>query len=173
MSQHRVLQAALLVFSTLSLPAISDSADRSTDTPKQGVFTAAQAASGRVAVESSCAICHLQSLRGRVGDPDESPAMDALPLAFQKFISTGYVPPLVGEEFMAKWRAKTVVQLAENLGGAGKSFPTAGMDENTYLQIVAYVLQLNGAPAGNQELTASSTVTVDAALGARKVAAAR
>jgi mono/diheme cytochrome c family protein len=166
MSQHRPLQAALLVLSTLSLPAVSDSVD----SPKTGAFTAAQAASGRVSVESSCAICHLQSLRGRVGDADEYPAIDALPRSFEKFISTGYVPPLVGEEFLAKWKGKTVVQLAENLGGAMKSFPTAGMDETTYLAVAAYVLQMNGAPAGNQELTASTSVTVDAAVGMRKAA---
>jgi cbb3-type cytochrome c oxidase subunit III len=166
MSQHRTLQAALLVLSTLSLPVLADSAD----TPKAGAFTAAQAASGRVSVESSCAICHQKSLRGRMGEDDEAPAFDALPRSFQNFIKTGYVPPLVGEEFIAKWKGKTVVQLAENLGGAAKSFPTAGMDETTYLAIAAYVLQMNGASAGDQELTASSTVTVAAAMGAQKAA---
>lgn len=160
MSQPRTL-AALLILSTLSLPALAD-----------GVFTAAQAASGKVAVESSCGICHLQSLRGRVGNDDELPAMSALPVAFQKFVATGYVPPLVGEEFLAKWKNKTILQLAENLGGAAKSFPTAGMDETTYLAIVAYVLQLNGVPAGTQELTPTSTATVDAALSLRKVTTA-
>jgi hypothetical protein len=167
MSQHRTLQAALLLLSTLSLSALADSADA----PKSGAFTAAQAASGKVAVESSCGICHLKSLRGRMGEDDESPAFDALPRRFQDFIKTGYVPPLVGEEFLAKWKGKTVVQLAENLGGASKSFPTAGQDETTYLAIAAYVLQMNGAPAGDQEMTASSTMTVDAAVGTRKVAA--
>jgi hypothetical protein len=167
MSQHRILQAALLLLSAFSLPAFSDNANPS----RPGAFTAAQAASGRVAVESSCAICHLQSLRGRIGEEDESPTFDALPRPFQAFIKTGYVPPLVGEEFMDKWRSKTVVQLAEYLGSAGKSFPSAGMDEMTYLEIGAYVLQMNGAPAGTQALTASSTVTVAEALGARQGAA--
>jgi cytochrome c553 len=167
MSQHRALQAALLFLSTLSFTAFADSADA----PKSGAFTAAQAASGKVAVESSCGICHLRTLRGRTGEEDESPAFDALPRRFQDFIKTGYVPPLVGEEFLAKWKGKTVLQLAEYLGSAGKSFPTAGMDETTYLSIAAYVLQMNGVPAGNQELTPSSTMTVDAALGMRKVAA--
>ena len=167
MSQHRTLQAALLLLSALSLPAFSDNAEA----PKSGVFTAAQAASGKVAVESSCAICHLKSLRGRSGEDDESPAFDALPRSFQKFINTGYVPPLVGEEFLAKWKGKTVVQLAEYLGSAAKSFPTAGMDETTYLTLGAYVLQMNGVPAGSQELTASSTMTIDTAADLLKLAA--
>ena len=166
MSQHRTVKAALLVLSALSLPAFSDNAE----SPKSGAFTAAQAASGRVAVESSCAICHLQSLRGRGGEENEYPEFNSLPLSFQKFISTGYVPPLVGEEFLAKWKGKTVVQLAENFRGAMKSFPTAGMDDTSYLAVTAYVLQVNGAPAGNLELTASSSQTVDAAVGMRKVA---
>jgi cbb3-type cytochrome c oxidase subunit III len=163
MSRHRTLQVTLLVLSTLSLPALSDSAAA----PNAGAFTAAQAASGRVAVQSSCGICHLQSLQGRKGDEDESPAFDTLPRRFQDFIKTGYVPPLVGEEFMAKWRGKTVVQLAENLGGAAKSFPTAGMDDKTYLEMAAYVLQMNGASAGDRALTASSPVTVAEALRTR------
>jgi mono/diheme cytochrome c family protein len=167
MSSHRLLQAALLFLSTASFPALSDSVGAA---PALGTFTAAQAASGKVAVESSCGICHQPSLRGRSGEPDESPAFDALPRSFQDFIKTGYVPPLVGEEFLAKWKGKTVVQLAEYLGSAGKSFPTAGMDEKTYLQIAAYVLQMNGVPAGERELTAESTVTVDAVVGMRKVA---
>jgi hypothetical protein len=167
MSQHRIVQAAALLLSAVSLPAFCDEAGA----PKSGAFTAAQAASGRVAVESSCGICHLQSLRGRVGEDSEYPAFDALPRRFQDFIKTGYVPPLVGKEFLAKWKGKSVVALAENLGGAAKSFPTAGMDEKTYLEIAAYVLQMNGAPAGDQELTASSTITVDAAVSPRKVAA--
>lgn len=164
MSQHRILQAAVLLVSTVSLPALSDSAGA----PKSGAYTAAQAATGRVAVESSCAICHLQSLRGRTGEPDEYPAFVDLPRPFQDFIKTGYVPPLVGDEFLTKWKGKTVVQLAEQLGSAGKSFPTAGMDEKTYLEIGAYVLQMNGVPAGNQELTAASTLSVDAAMAMRK-----
>jgi hypothetical protein len=170
MSSHRILQGALLLLSTISLAALADN----TGTPKAaGAFTAAQAASGRVAVESSCGICHLKSLRGRAGEPDESPAFDELPRKFQDFIKTGYVPPLVGEEFMAKWKGKTVVQLAENLGSAGKSFPTAGMDEKTYLEIAAYVLQMNGAKAGDKEITATSTMTVGEAMGIRNVAASR
>lgn len=167
MSSHRLLQAALVLLSAASLPALSDSVEA----PKSGAYTATQAASGKVAVESSCGICHLRSLRGRSGEPDESPAFDALPRSFQDFIKTGYVPPLVGEEFLAKWKGKTIVQLAENLGSAGKSFPTAGMDDKTYLQIAAYVLQLNGVPAGDRELTADSPLTVDAAMGMRKAAA--
>jgi hypothetical protein len=159
MSQHRTLQAALLICSMLSLPAFSDTPDRPA---AAAVYTAAQAARGKVAVESSCAICHQQSLRGRVGEEDELPAMDTLPRKFQDFIKTGYVPPLVGEEFVAKWRGKTVVEFVKYVAGASGSFPTAGMDEQTWAEIGAYLLQMNGAPSGDQELTASTSATVDA-----------
>lgn len=168
MSSHRTLQAALLVLSTLSLPVLADSGDA----PKSGLYTVAQAASGKVATESSCGICHLRSLRGRVGAEDESPALDTLPRSFQDFIKTSYVPPLAGEEFLAKWKGKTIAELADALGGAMKSFPTAGMDETTFLAITAYVLQMNGAPAGSKELTApSATMTLEKAIGPKKVAA--
>jgi hypothetical protein len=167
MSQHRMLKAALLILSTLSPPAFSDT----TDSSRAAVYTAAQAARGKVAVESSCAICHLQSLRGRVGEDDEMPAMNALPRKFQDFIKTGYVPPLVGEEFLAKWSGKSVVELVKYVAGASGSFPTAGMDDQTWAEIGAYVLQMNGAPAGDQELTASTSATVDAVVGLMKAAA--
>lgn len=172
MSQHRTLRAALLVLCTLSLPAFSDTGDVSKSS-KVAVYTEAQAARGKVAVESSCAICHLQNLRGRVGAEDEEPAMQTLPRKFQDFIKTGYVPPLVGEEFLAKWSGKPVVEFVKHVAGASNSFPTAGMDEQTWAEIGAYLLQMNGAPAGDQELTASTTATVDAVVGPLKVAAAR
>ena len=167
MSQHRALQAALLVLSALSLPAFSDTPDIA----KTAVYTAAQAARGKVAVESSCAICHLQNLRGRVGAEDELPAMKDLPRKFQDFIKTGYVPPLVGEEFLTKWRGKTVVEFVKYLASASTSFPTAGMDEQTWAEIGAYVLQMNGAPAGDQDLSASTPAMLDAVVGSTKVTA--
>jgi cytochrome c553 len=172
MSKQRTTRVAILVLSALSLPAFSDSAR--TSAPKSGdgggAYSAAQAARGKIAVESSCAICHQQTLQGRVGFEDEKPRFDDLPRSFQKFIGNGLVPALASEDYMKKWKDKTVVQLAENLGGAAKSFPTAGMDEKTYLELAAYVLQMNGAPAGDEDLTALSTMTVGAALGTQKLA---
>lgn len=172
MSQHRTWQAGFLILSTLSLPAFSDTApDTTADSSKIAVYTAAQAARGKVAVESSCAICHLQNLRGRVGEEDELPAMADLPRKFQDFIKTGYVPPLVGEEFIAKWRGKPLLEFVKHVAGASGSFPTAGMDERTWAEIGAYVLQMNGAPAGDQELTASTSATVDAVVPSMRAAA--
>jgi cytochrome c5 len=62
-------RAVLRRTSAVSLSAFSDTADGS----RAAVYTAEQAARGKVAVESSCAICHVQDLRGRVGAEDEVP----------------------------------------------------------------------------------------------------
>ena len=161
MSNHRTLQVSLLVLSALSFPAFSDDA-------KPTVFTALQAQRGKISVESACGLCHLQSLRGRTGTADELPDVDTLPASYRKFLSSGagYVPPLAGEEFVAKWKGKSLAELADKLGGAMKSFPPAGVDDTTYLAITAYVLQMNGAAAGKQELTASMSGTLGAVIGA-------
>ena len=168
MSKHRTLPFSLLVLSALSLPAFSDDV-------RPTVFTALQAQRGKIEVESSCGLCHLQTLRGRVGAEDELPDVDALPASFRKFLGSGagYVPPLAGEEFIEKWKGKPIQELAEKLGGAMKSFPPAGMDDTSALAITAYVVQLNGASAGDKELTSSTAADVGAVVGMHKVAAAR
>lgn len=164
MNQRRTLQVSLLVLSAFSLPALADDV-------KTSIFTQAQAERGKLAAESSCSMCHLKTLRGRIGTEDEKPDLETLSPEWQKFVNSnaGYVPPIVGEEFLAKWAGKTAAQLAENLKGTVRSFPPANMDDTTYLAVTAYVLKMNGALAGNQELTASTPVLVDAAVGKTKV----
>ena len=167
MSKQRLLPVSLLVLSALSAPSFSDEA-------KPKLFTELQAARGKIAVTTACALCHLPNLHGRVGAPDESPDEDTLPASYRKFLAkgTGYVPPLAGDEFMAKWKGKSVAELADQLGGAMKSFPPSGMDETTALAVTAYVLKLNGASAGPTELTSPPNLPVAAVVESQKGEAA-
>ncbi|MGP0071108.1 MAG: c-type cytochrome [Bryobacteraceae bacterium] len=134
--------------------------------PAPAVFTAAQAETGRAAAMNTCAKCHTPSLEGRVGNPGENPPLSSLSDQFQKFVSNpargpnaGKVPPLLGPVFMSHWEAKTTKELATSVyGTAGAFFP--GTDERTALAITAYILQLNGAKPGSQELSMSTAVEI-------------
>jgi hypothetical protein len=156
---------AVLVLSALSLPAFAGDA-------KPSVFTSAQAKTGRTAYESTCGICHLNTLRGRVGDPGELPDPATLPENYQKTIdgNLGYVPPLIGDQFMGKWGPKTAGEFAERIRTAVMGFPPKGTDNSTYLALAAYILQANGSVAGKQELSATTATVVSATLSDRRAA---
>jgi hypothetical protein len=155
-----MLAAVAITCSSLSVLGGEGSA------PAPAVFSAAQAETGRVAAMNTCAKCHTPSLAGRVGDPGENPPLSSLPDDFQKFVSNpargqmvGKVPALLGRVFMSHWEAKTTKDLAGSVYGTAKAF-FPGTDERTALAITAYVLQLNGAKPGPEELSVSTTVEI-------------
>jgi mono/diheme cytochrome c family protein len=158
-----VVPLSLLAASVLALPAFAGDA-------KPSVFTQAQAKTGKVAYESTCGICHLNTLRGRVGAPGELPDPDTLPENYRKTIngSGGYVPALIGDEFMAKWGPKTAGEFAERIRQAVLGFPPNGTNDTTYLALAAYILQSNGSRPGKQALTATTGVPVVATLSKAK-----
>jgi mono/diheme cytochrome c family protein len=124
--------------------------------PPLAVFTAAQAAAGKVEYQNDCHNCHTDKLTGRVGDPGELPAVTSLAEGAQKTIlaNGGKVPALAGPRFMARWGAKTTKDLSARIMEA------AGLDEQRYLNITAYVLEFNGARPGAQALTKDTAVEV-------------
>jgi S-disulfanyl-L-cysteine oxidoreductase SoxD len=126
--------------------------------PAPAIFTAAQSAAGKAEYEKDCHNCHTDKLTGRVGDPGELPALSSLDPGAQKNIQGygGRVPALAGPRFIARWGAKTTQDLAARIKEA------AGLDEQRYLNITAYVLQFNGARPGIEPLTATTAVEVNA-----------
>jgi hypothetical protein len=126
-----------------------------------GVFTLAQAEAGRAAYEKTCGKCHTASLIGRKGQPGELPPVSSLSAAYQEFIGPrGFVSPLVGKTFIDRWGSKTAAQLISRFQETVDAFPPEGMDRETTVNIVAYVLQANGAKAGSQPLTRTTDVIV-------------
>jgi alcohol dehydrogenase (cytochrome c) len=101
-----------------------------------GGYTAAQAAAGRTAYEASCASCHVSDLGGR-----------------------NEAPQLAGADFMNVWRTQGVDAL---FGFIRSTMPPGGarLTDEQYLNIVAYILQQNGAPAGAQPLVGSNTAAI-------------
>jgi alcohol dehydrogenase (cytochrome c) len=114
-----------------------------------GSYTAEQASAGRSAYQANCAACHAQDLSGREG------------------------PQLAGATFMSQWGDKTAGDLigfmrATMPPGAGGSLP-----DQTYINIAAFILDANSAPAGNQPLTADSRVAIRSVASGLRTASLR
>ncbi len=96
-----------------------------------GVYTKAQAERGRVLFDAECAECHGAKLEG------------------------GTSTPLAGPEFVASW-AKPALTLDDFYYIVRKTMPKeqpASLPRESYLDIVAFILQQNGLPDGEKELT--------------------
>ena len=138
------LALALIAFAAASLML---SAAAQQPPAAAGAYTAAQAAAGATAYQTSCATCHQPDLRGQ-----------------------GTASPLAGPAFLGAWGNRpasellSFIQLTMPPGGAG------ALSADTYASIAAFILQRNGAPAGNAALSASTNVAVGA--GATPAAAA-
>jgi hypothetical protein len=112
--------------------------------PAAAVFTLAQAEAGKAAYESTCISCHGETL---------------IPPADAKYQGQR-IPPLAGPEFVGKWGSQTTGDLSRRIRVAIGGFPPKGSDATTHLILTAYVLQINGARAGSQELTDATAVPV-------------
>jgi len=126
-----------------------------------GIFTAAQAESGREAFQSTCGKCHTPTLLGRKGEPGELPPLSSLSSAYQKFIGPrGFVPPLAGKIFIDRWGSTTAAELIARFQETVPYFPPEGMNDETTVNITAFVLQVNGAKAGARPLTRTTDAIV-------------
>ena len=95
-----------------------------------GVYTAGQAARGKIVYDRNCGACHLPDLSGS----DEA-------------------RPLAGERFMQDWREDTVRTLFVRIRNLMPFDEPATLGEDAYLDSVAYILEFNGFPPGDRELT--------------------
>jgi alcohol dehydrogenase (cytochrome c) len=107
-----------------------------------GPFTAQQADAGRAAYQANCSGCHAADLSG-----------------------IGNALPLSGLPFTGSWGNRTVGDLAGFMEGAMPPTNPGGLGEQNYLNITAFILQSNGARAGNQALTGNSTVSIRSVTG--------
>jgi len=131
---HSWAQARILpVF--LALTAMAGALEAQT----VGPFTAEQAAAGLVAYRTHCASCHM---------PDLSGSNEARPLAGPDFINTW------GERGTQQLLAFTRLTMPQAPAVPGS------LPEQTYADIVAFVLQANGAQPGTDALTASSDAVI-------------
>jgi cytochrome c len=97
----------------------------------QGVYTPAQAERGAAIYKQSCEHCHLADLGG-------NPVEEA--------------PSLVRDAFLARWRGKTIGDLFETVSRTMPADAAGSLSRRDYVEVIAYILQVNHYPAGSHEL---------------------
>ncbi len=107
------------------------------------VYTAEQAERGRVLYEEICVECHLSSL---IGGANEA-------------------PPLLGRDFLGAWSTGAVVDLADTIRVTMPPEDRNSLSPQQAYDLAAFVLQANGAVAGEEALVADAP-GLSAVLGA-------
>ena len=97
-----------------------------------GVYSAPQARRGLLEYSRSCEHCHAPNLTGNPTDE---------------------VPSLVADAFIFHWRGRTVQDLYARLSTSMPADAPGSLTAATYLDLVAYVLEANGFPPGEQDLS--------------------
>ena len=122
--------AALVAAVWLGGPPEARAGQEKRTTVWDGVYTTEQAARGKRVYDGNCGACHL---------PDMSGSDEARPLA--------------GERFMQDWREDTLHTLFVRIRNLMPFDEPATLGEEAYLDSVAYILEFNGFPPGDRELT--------------------
>jgi hypothetical protein len=107
--------------------------------PAGGIYTAAQAQSGRAIYTQNCSACHGADFEG-----------------------SGDAPALAGGTFMLKWRTRMVSELFGEIVQNMPPTNPGSLGEAAALNAAAYILERNGAPAGQRALTAGETALISA-----------
>jgi mono/diheme cytochrome c family protein len=102
-----------------------------------GVYTTAQADHGRQLFDDNCAKCHQSTLEG----------MDE-------------IPPLKGAHFMADWEQTSANDLMDRIHTTMPLDNPGALNAESATDVVAYLLQQNGMPAGPKPLDPGTLTTV-------------
>ena len=106
---------------------------------RTGPFTAEQASAGRAIYQSTCSSCHLPDLKG-----------------------TFEAPPLAGANFMNMWRNRPTSDLFTRIRNSMPISNPGSLSDQDAANLVAFILQANGATAGTQALTPETIVPIGA-----------
>jgi hypothetical protein len=101
-----------------------------------GTYTVEQSRRGERHYQAFCAQCHVGDLSGTL-------AADA------------GAPPLRGTPFMASLQRKGPAGVFDYMKATMPADDPASLEEGRYLDILAFLIQANGFPAGSRELTAT------------------
>jgi plastocyanin len=96
---------------------------------------AAQAARGKAAYAQSCSVCHQNNLGGN-GEA---------------------APSLAGNEFLSRWAGRNAGDLFDKVRTTMPTGAAGSLSPDAYMDIVAYILQVNEISGSGQELTATSS----------------
>src|SRR6266540_39254 len=101
-------------------------------------YTPQQAADGRTAYQAYCASCHLPDLGGR-----------------------NEAPRLAGPNFINAWGARTTSELFTFIQSTMPPGSSGSLGRDTYVNLVAFLLEANGAGPGNQPLTPTTASLIN------------
>ena len=94
-----------------------------------GVYTDAQAERGRASYQQACIACHREDLRG-----------------------DNTAPSLVGESFLFLWGDMEIGELSARIQKVMPPERPGSLPAQTYIDIIAFILQNNAFPSGTTEL---------------------
>jgi alcohol dehydrogenase (cytochrome c) len=100
-------------------------------------YTPAQSNTGRLIYSSNCASCHMQDLAGR-----------------------NEAPPLAGSNFMHAWGTRSTFELLEYIRQSMPPGNGGSMTPETCAEIVAFILEANGARADGELLSPRTKVQI-------------
>ena len=107
---------------------------------ESAMYTAAQAEAGQSAYQQDCAGCHMADFSG----------------AFE-------APELAGPNFRNAWGTQPIGELFEYIRATMPPEGAGSLTDRTYINIIAYVLQGNGFPAGDEPLPVGATAALASA----------
>src|SRR6266851_4350146 len=137
MPERRV--RAFVICGAVAVIGISVAVTAAQQSARTGPFTAEQVASGRALYQSTCSTCHLPDMKG-----------------------TFEAPPLSGANFMNMWRNRPTSDLFSRIRNTMPITNPGSLSDQDAANLVAFILQANGAKAGTQPLTAETLVPIGA-----------
>src|ERR1700729_2441971 len=102
-----------------------------------GPFTSTQASQGHKDYSSACASCHHENLSGG-----------------------GEAPSLAGGNFIKSWGSRSTRELYDYIQSAMPLGKGGSLSSQTYENIVAFLLEANGATPGGKAFTADTDVKI-------------
>lgn len=126
-----VVAAALLLAATGGFTLQAAAQQKST---MDAVYTAEQAKRGLESYQQECAQCHLDDLLG-----------------------DGIAPALIGAPFHFRWSDLSVGDMVVAIRTTMPQGAPASLSPQAYVDIVAYMLEVNDFPAGDAELPTDQT----------------
>ncbi|MGD1068778.1 MAG: c-type cytochrome [Bryobacteraceae bacterium] len=109
-----------------------------------GVYSKSQVARGQTAYGELCATCHGPSLNGG----EASPALS-------------------GEDFLGRWRGRTVNDLFEDIRTTMPSDDPGHLSRRQCADITAYILSVNAFPGGDKDLSSTTADLSDIRIEAK------
>jgi mono/diheme cytochrome c family protein len=125
--------AALAVFGVLG--ALSSLGAQTTRSVRDGVYSEEQARRGRATYSEHCLECHGRDLTGDVENR-----------------------PLTGGEFFSNWDGSAMSTLFDRIRITMPGDKPGTLNRQQIADILAFVMQFNGLPAGNTELSTRAEI---------------